>query len=226
MKVRIGPAISWAFDTLRSRFGAFVALAAVPTIIIVMQQFVSLPIETILVDCTQAETEAQQLACATGLGATLLATFAQVLAFGLLFMLATIGVYRGALRASSGQVPSITDLLQAERLGSFVLVQLLSAVIVVVGLLLCIVPGLIALVAFQLAPLFVLDRGLSPVKALGASARAIRTHVGAGALTALISFAVLGVGGALWGIATLIALPFAALFLAAMYRQFTREEVL
>lgn len=226
MKVALGPALSWAFDTLRRNIVAFLALAALPTAIAVVRQLVALPIETVMTECAAAQTQGQQLACAAALGSTMLATALQVLAFSLVFLVATIGVYRGALRASSGGMPSMADLLQAERIGSFVLVQLLGAVVVVIGLLLCVVPGLVAYVALQLAPLHVLDRGLRPVDALKASAMAIRRSPGAGALTALVTFLVLALGSALGGLATLVALPFAALFLAAMYRQFTREPVL
>jgi uncharacterized membrane protein len=79
--------------------------------------------------------------------------------FGILAMVAMIGVFHAALRATLGQAPSFSDLFNSQFTLQFVLVTLASMGLTFVGVLLCCLPGLLALFFLQLAPFYVLDSG-------------------------------------------------------------------
>lgn len=84
----------------------------------------------------------------------------------------TIGLIRIALSFCDETMPTVGMLFNAKGcfLG-YIGTQLLYLLIVAGGFVLLIVPGVIWAVKFSLAPYFVIDKGLSPIEALKASAR-------------------------------------------------------
>jgi uncharacterized membrane protein len=58
-----------------------------------------------------------------------------------------------------------------------------------------------------------------------ASYRAVMRNLGPAVLMTLVNVLVYIVGGLLFGLLTLVTLPFGALFTAHLYRQFNREEI-
>ena len=189
------------------------------------QQLATTSLTDVLTDCLDAQTEGQRLACEAALGPAAVTGLAITVAFIVASVIATVGVYRAALRVTQGYAPSFADLLTVDRLGRYVAVQLLSALIIGIGILLCVLPGLVAGLFLQFAPLVVLDRAARPLEAMAESARMVRRHLGPSLITGLLTVVVLLLGGALWGLLTLVALPFAALFVSHMYRQLREEPV-
>ena len=70
-----------------------------------------------------------------------------------------------------------------------------------------------------------LDRGYGAGTAIKASFKAIKSYLGPAVLLTLMNIAVSLVGSMLFGILTLMTLPFVALFTAHMYRQFNQETI-
>lgn len=226
MKPTISTAVSWAYDTFRKFAGPFIGLAAVVVVLQILQQVVTQPIQDIANDCLNAETEGQINACNVAVGGATAASLIVLLVFVVLSLIASVGVYRAALRSTRGDVPTVKgDLLTSHNLGKFVLTLIVTSVIVAVGLVLCIIPGLIALFFFQFSGLYALDRGTGPIENLRASARAVRSAKGAGFATIVFGSLVMALGVGCFGVLSLITLPFVALFTAHMYRQFNGEAV-
>lgn len=226
MKPLVAPAVSWAYDSFRRFSGPFLGLAAVVVVLQLLQQLVTRPLQTIADDCLAAETPGQVNACSTAVGGALVASVLVLVVFVVLTLIASVGVYRAALRTTRGAVPSVkADLLTSEHLGSFVLTQIVAAVLVVIGLLLCIIPGLILIYLFQFSGFYAIDRGTGPIENLKASARAVRSAKGAALATIVFGSLVMALGVACCGLLTLITLPFVALFTAHMYRQFNGEPI-
>ena len=221
----VGAAISWAVRQLRLHAVAYVALAAVVTVILFAQDVASRPLQDAAQTCVDAQSPGQQAACNAAVGPNLLVTVTLFFIFVVLAWLASIGVRRAAVQATHGTLPTFAQMVTGQYLGRYVLYSLLEAVIIAVGLVLCIIPGIVAYIAFQLGPYFVLDRGVSPVSALRMSARAVSAHPGPAVVLALITVAATLAGGLLFGLPTLIALPFASLVSAHLYRQFIGEPV-
>ncbi len=224
LQVRL--AATWALATFRRNLLAFVALAAVVTAVQFLQQLSVRPLTTALNECADPQTPGQQAACAEALAGDALAPALLTLAFAILTVVVSVGVIRAAIRATLGQEPGVDALLDSHNLGRYLLFQLAYAFLVGLGILLCIVPGLLVIFFFQLGPYFVLDRGMGVRQALIASARAIRQNIAAAFFMTVVNVLVLLAGGMLFGVLTLLALPVATLFTAHLYRQFNNEPVI
>lgn len=221
----VGRALSWAFQAFRRNPVPYIALAAVVAVIQMLQQLFFAPLQTVVTECTDPQSPGQQAACDAALGTSLVSGLFMTLVFIVLAFLATIGVLRAALAASRGIPPEFSMLWRTQNLGRYILFTLLYGVLVFIGILLCIIPGIIIAFLLQLGQIYALDRGLTPVEAAKASARVIRRNVGP-AIVMLLLVLLLGlIGSAFFGILTLLALPFSSLFVVHMYRQFNGEAI-
>lgn len=98
--------------------------------------------------------------------AQLLASLASVV----ISLFATLGATTFALRAHDDIARvKIGDLWNPQPFWRFLGAELLAAIIVIVGLLLLIVPGIIAAIGLGFAPYLVIDRGKGPIEALKGS---------------------------------------------------------
>jgi hypothetical protein len=106
---------------------------------------------------------------------------------------------------------------------SFIFAGILYYIIILLGTLLFVVPGIIWSVKFSLVFFFVVDKGLGPVQALKASARAtacMKWHwLGLMAVSSMIMFA----GVLCLGIGALISYPVGYVAMALGYRQLAAQ---
>jgi uncharacterized membrane protein len=142
-----------------------------------------------------------------------------------LAFIAQIGVQRAAIRSTQGIAPTFSEMFTTQYLGRYILFVIAFAFLFVIGLFLCILPGLVVLFLLQLGPYYILDKGLGVRDAIRASVRAVSKNVGPAIIMTLVNALVAILGGLFFGILTLVTLPFATLFTAHMYRQFNREPI-
>ena len=103
---------------------------------------------------------------------------------------------------------------------------LLVSVIVTIGFILLIIPGLVALFLTYFTTLFVVDDDAeSPVKAVGDSVKLISSNVGDSLLLALLSILVLIAGAIALLVGLIVAYPVTALAAAYAYRSFRGQPV-
>lgn len=224
-RVDIGAAISWAFDRFKSNAAAFVGLAAVVTVVYVLQGIGTASLQNILVDCSNPETPGQLNACTAALGASAIAAIVISLFFALIAFIAQIGVQRAAIRSTQGVPPSFAQMFTTRNLGTYILYMIVFAILGMLGLFLCILPGLIVFFLLQLGPYYILDKGMGVGDAIKASYRAVSKNIGPALMMTILNVLVQLLGGLFFGLLTLVTLPFAALFTAHMYRQFNSEPV-
>jgi hypothetical protein len=203
----VGVAISWAFDRFKTNAGGFIALAAVVAVIQLLSQF-----GTRLLD---NNTVNRQFAI----------IFLVSLLFAVAGFLAQIGVQRAAIRSTQGVKPSFDEMFTAQFLGTYILFQLAYFALILVGAVLCILPGLVVWFLFQLGPYYILDKGYGVVEAMKASYSAVTKNFVPALLMTLFSVIVLALGVSCCGLFTLVTLPFTCLFTAHMYRQFNNESI-
>jgi uncharacterized membrane protein len=215
----------WSLRTFRANLLAFVALAAIVTAVQFLQQLSLRPLNDVVNQCADPQTSGQQAACARALANQALISGALTLLFAIVTIIVTVGVIRGALRATRGQLVGFDALLDGTNLGRYLLFQLVYAFLAGFGILLCILPGLLVIFFFQLGPYYVLDRGMGVREALIASAQAIRRNLAAAFLMTVLNALVLVLGGLFFGVVTLLTLPIATLFTAYLYRAFNHEPV-
>lgn len=224
-RIDVGAAISWGFDRFKSNAAAFVGLAAVVTVIQLVQQVGTRPLQNIVTDCSNPETTGQLNACTAAIGVSAIVSIVIALVFSLLAFIAQIGVQRAAVRSSQGIAPSFSEMFTTQHLGTYILYVIVFAILFVVGLALCILPGLVVLFLLQLGPYYILDKGMGVGDAIKASVQAVTKNVGPAVIMTLINALVSILGGLFFGILTLVTLPFACLFTVHMYRQFNREPI-
>jgi uncharacterized membrane protein len=134
---------------------------------------------------------------------------------------AALGIYRTALMITAGQAPDIAKAFQYDRWGEWFGFSIVFGLMVGVGLLLCIIPGLFVLAMFGMAPYYFIDRGMSIGDALSASRQAASTR--GFALPVLLAI-IVGVAGAIaCGIGLLVTAPAAYIAVAYLYRGATNQ---
>jgi uncharacterized membrane protein len=224
-RIDVGAAISWGFDRFKANAAAFVGLAAVVTVIQLVQQVGTRPLQNIVVDCSNPDSPGQLNACTAAVGLSAIAAIVIALVFSLLAFVAQIGVQRAAIRSTQGVAPTFSEMFTTQYLGRYILFVIVFAILVVIGLALCILPGLVVLFLLQLGPYYILDKGMGVRDAVKASVNAVTKNVGPALIMTVINALVTILGGLFFGILTLVTLPFACLFTAHMYRQFNREPI-
>jgi uncharacterized membrane protein len=221
----VGRAISWAFDTFKAHAAAFVGLAAVVTVIQLVQRLGSATISNLFLNCDDVTSLDQVNACTATLGIGLVISLFISVVFGLLAFIAMIGVQRAAIQSTQGVTPSFSQMLTTDNLLKYILFVIVYGILFFVGLALCILPGIAVLFLFQLGPYYVLDKGYGVIEAMKASFEAVTKNFVPALIMTVVNALVSILGGISFGLLTLVTLPFASLFTAHMYRQFNREEI-
>jgi uncharacterized membrane protein len=228
--VDIAAAFQWAINKFGQYAVIWIALAAVVAVIrLIGALFSNWLINRSVGNCgTIVVTDNGAItsgSCAASLGATIFAGIITAIVFGVLAWLATIGLVRAGLKTSLGQVPGFNDLTTGENLGKFIVVAIVYGLLSGIGLVLCILPGLIVIFLFQFSPFYALDKGQGVGEAFGNSYKVVTGNLIPVIVTALVNAVASFLGSFLWGLLTLVALPFAILFTVHVYRQLNREAI-
>jgi uncharacterized membrane protein len=232
--VDIGTAFSWAIAKFQQHIGIWIGLAAVVFVLRAVNQIISQVISNAAANnCTQSAITIGEdgtitgggVNCATGIFANIGISLVLAVIFGALAWLASIGVYRAALKRTLGQDPEFSMLTTGENLGAYLLVAIVYGIASFAGIILCILPGLIVIFLFQFAPFYALDKGQGVGAAFASSYRAVTTNFVPVILAALVNIVASFLGGILFGVFTLVTLPFAALFTVHIYRQLNQEQI-
>lgn len=88
---------------------------------------------------------------------------------------AGLGVYRVALMITAGEPADVGKAFQYDRWGEWIVFSFVFGLMVGVGLLLCVIPGLFVLAFFGLAPFYFIDGRMSLGESLSASRAAVQS---------------------------------------------------
>ncbi|HUH71494.1 MAG TPA: hypothetical protein VLZ05_22995, partial [Mycobacterium sp.] len=135
------------------------------------------------------------------------------------------GLLSGCLDIADGKPVTIGSFFKPRNLGRVFLAALVVAIGTWIGLILCIIPGIIFGFLAMFAITFVVDRSLSPIESVKASFATVRSNVGSTLLSWLVQTAAILVGEFLCGIGLLVALPFALLVHTYTYRKLSGGQV-
>jgi uncharacterized membrane protein len=155
----------------------------------------------------------------SGVGGVLLLTLLQ----NLLQMAAAGPIYAGillvAMRHASGQAVAMNDLFgQFSKAGPIIVVLLLSTVLISVGFVLLVLPGIYLSVAYMMALPLVVDKGMSPWQALETSRKVLTKCWWRMAFTGLLSVLILLVSAIPILIPWIWTIPMALLTVGVIYR--------
>jgi uncharacterized membrane protein len=134
----------------------------------------------------------------------------------------SIGIYRAALMVTAGVTPTVSAAFTYDRWGEWIVFSIVYGLMVGIGLVLCIIPGLFVLAFFGMAPYYFIDRGMS----LGDALTASREAAGRGYAVPVVLSVIVGVLGFIaCGIGALVTAPAAYIAVAFLYRSASGQPV-
>ena len=145
-----------------------------------------------------------------------------------------LGLIRAALAILDGGRPSVDQLVSTKDIGPYIIASLLVAVIVTVGLILCVIPGLIAGFLLQFYGYAIIDRKSdsvttapqsSPTGAIRASFEVVAANIGPLILLAVLCFLLNVAGALLCGVGLFVSLPVTSIAIAYAWRYFSGGRI-
>ncbi|MFM7617017.1 MAG: hypothetical protein ACKO72_06090 [Actinomycetes bacterium] len=155
----------------------------------------------------------------------LLQTVWVVLLFAVGLILA-MGLVRAALRVTDGGRPDVNQLTQTEDFLPYLVVQIIAGVVIVVGLYLCILPGIIAAVFLGFAGYVVIDsHERDPIAAVRRSIEIVKPKFGPLLGLAFLMMLINIVGLLLCFVGLLFTYPMTAVVFAYAYRSLSGQPI-
>jgi hypothetical protein len=148
------------------------------------------------------------------------------LAGSIISLIVGVGATRISLRLHDGRTATVRDLFTVEGplLWRYFLASLLYALIVAVGTILLIIPGIIFAVRYIFYGYAVVDRGALPMESMRQSAEATKGVWGNVSLFGLVLILLNILGAMLLGVGLLLTAPTSAIAAAWVYRRLTGTQ--
>ncbi len=152
----------------------------------------------------------------------------------LISLMVGMAIIRAALMIVDGRTPALDQIVTTDGLLSYAIAGLITMVLVMIGSVLCLLPGIIAAYLLQFFGYAVVDNvaGQSggtprtdPVAALRASFDVTSANVGSLVLLLLVCIGLNMVGALLCGVGLLVTLPVTGIALAYAWRWFTDGHI-
>lgn len=148
------------------------------------------------------------------------------LASWVISMIIGAGIIRGALDITEGKELDPKTLLTPNRLGEVIVASLLISVLTFVGLILCVIPGLLVAFFTSFTLYFLMDRpDLGAIDAIKASFEFTKSNAGDVILWFLVCLATYIVGFLLCGVGLIAAIPVILIGTAYTYRKLNGQAV-
>ena len=228
----IGTALSWTFAKFQQNLVPFLSLSGVIAAVTLIGGLVSAWLIDSGTDGVHFD-DSGRLVNDSNFWGGIVGGIIVSIVIGLLVAFLRIGLLRAALRTTRGETPSFNDLLSGTNVGAYIVTAIVVAILTAVGLVLCVIPGLIAAFLLLFAPIHSLDKGAGVGDALNWSFNAVKANIVPcivlvliGIVVGIISAVAGGVGGAI--VAAIIGLfldPISSLLTANLYRQMGSEAI-
>ncbi|QUR67199.1 hypothetical protein [Mycobacterium spongiae] len=135
------------------------------------------------------------------------------------------GITTGCLDIADGKPVTVGTFFRPRNLGTVIVTGLLFAVLVLVGSVLCVIPGLIIGFLAQFAIVAAVDRSLSPIDSIKASVATVRSDIGSTVLSWLVQGAAVFIGELLCFVGLLAGIPVASLVQTYTWRKLSGGHV-
>ena len=205
----VGTAIGYGWKKFQEYAKEFVLLTVAAMVVIIFWQLVSNFISANL---------------PTGLFGTLLLLGLSVVGFGI-SMLVQAGIWRAGLAVTRGEAPNVNMLTQTDNLGPYILTTIVVGLGLFVGIILCVIPGIIWLVLTAYAPLVALDKGAGPGEAISTSIDWVKNNAGRVILVLVVAYLVYTLGIIACCVGLLVSIPVALVAITYSYRILGNEPV-
>jgi len=154
--------------------------------------------------------------------------FINAIMVGLIFVVLQLigaGIIRGALDITEGRPFNASTVFKFTNATNVLLTALLIGAGVLVGTVLCYLPGIAFGFISSYAMYFVVDKNMAPVDAIKASFELIKANFGNTLIWYIVSGIVGGLGAILCGIGIIATMPIAIIGTAYTYKMFTGQAV-
>lgn len=139
--------------------------------------------------------------------------------------LGSYAIIRGSLAITAGRELNTGELFATNNMVPYLVTSLLSGLVIGIGYLLCIIPGIIAAFLLWLAPFYSAERGMGAIDAMKTSAQVMQQQVGTMLIFFIAVIAAFIVGALLCGIGLLVTMPVSLIASAYMFRALNNEPV-
>lgn len=226
----VGAVVNWSWAKFQANMGQMIiaALAIFVGVLVVVGIWVVLSATLLESSVECGYDDAGFYECESSGPGFIVTMLLSLLISGLLFLYAQIvgaGLIRGALGVTNGLPFKAADVFKFQNIGPVVITSLLVAAGVIVGSILCYIPGLIFGFLTQYSLYFLTDKNLTPVDSIKASIDLVRNNLGPTIIWYLVSALIITVGAVVCGLGLLVAIPVVLLGTAYMYKSLTGQAV-
>ena len=157
--------------------------------------------------------------------------FGQLVALGVLFLGFGVGlaISRGLVRCildiTEGIEFEASKLFNFENIGPYALTAILYGVILGVGYMFCIIPGVVASLFLWFWPFAVVDKDMGPTDALTASFELVKNNFAQVILFLIVINVINGIGASFCGLGLLVTIPFTFISSAYVWKALNGEPV-
>lgn len=217
----VGAAFSWAWDRFKQNAGPLVLGVLVIVVVSgIINTLTSLPTIGAAPDSSATAEDIWAYAGANAGWGIVGGIVSAVLVAPL-----TLNLARMALGIADGRQADVGDMFKFDLAGPAIVLGLLTYLLTMVGLVLCVIPGLIFAFGAGFSTLILADTGRSPWESIKASFGVYKVNLGMALVAVLLGGLVAAVGVIACVIGVLVTAPIGLLFVTYAYRSITGGRV-
>jgi len=226
----IGDAFNYGWTKFRQNLGPILLAALVYIAVIIVVEIIFFALFGGLASSsTQAQYEDGVLVGYETSGGGFFLTLVLAAIFGVVFVvlgaIMQAGISRGVLAITYGRPLEVGTMFKFDNVVTVILAGLLVGLAYGVGIVLCVIPGLIVLFFSQFYVWFIVDKQLGVVDSIKASFGLVNKNLGTMVGFFVVSLAAYVVGALLCGIGLLVAVPVVYIATGYAYRRLQGEQV-
>lgn len=141
------------------------------------------------------------------------------------YTLLAAATIRGALDTTEGKPVTFSTMFEGWDKLQVVIAALVTSVMTFIGIILCVLPGLVVIFMTFFTTFFIVGRGMAAIDAIKASFRFTADHIGPLVLLALLSVLCVFAGALACLVGLLVALPVVTISAAYSFRTLQGEQV-
>jgi uncharacterized membrane protein len=223
----VGDALAYGWKKFQENVGQILLAALILLVASIIAGVISAVLREVLTSSPGYRTTSRGLEYHSGSG-TLTSLFVSGLSefvFSLVTLVISAAILRGALDITEGRPFQVTGLFSRLNFGNVILAGLLVSVITAVGIVLCVLPGIVAWFMLLFTPIFVVDKNLGPVDAVKAAFQFTRDNLSNMLIWVIVGGIVYLLGFCLCGVGALVSVPVVLIGAAYTYKKLTGQPV-
>ncbi|MGW0159190.1 hypothetical protein ACWDUN_07675 [Mycobacterium sp. NPDC003323] len=218
----IGQAVSWAWNKFSQNAVAIIVPTLVLGLIYGVLQFVIQSISSGFATASTSTSGDYGFAAAYSLGmGSILVTIIGAIVTAIVMAVVQSAYIGGMLDIANGRPVEIGSFFKPRNVANVVIASVLSSILIGIGIMLCVIPGLLAMAVLMFTTVIVIDRNVSGIDGLTGSFELAKANFGPVLLTWLTTIGITILGFLVCLVGLLVAYPVVALVTVYAYRKLT-----